>query len=70
MIHCAQGKSRSVTLSVAFVAMEESISVQEAVNLIQSRRKMAEPNLGFMLQLLQMEKKGFFNGTTPKSASA
>ena len=56
LVHCAQGKSRSATIAVAYISKFEGISVIEALRVIQAERAMAEPNLNFMQQLLDMEK--------------
>ena len=56
LVHCAQGKSRSATIAVAYISKFEGISVTEALRVIQAERAMAQPNLNFMQQLLNMEK--------------
>ena len=52
LVSCAQGKSRSTSLVVAYLlATSQSASVQEALQHTQSKRAIAEPNPGFMAQL-------------------
>ena len=65
LVHCAQGKSRSVTIAVAYLAKfgtdsKGTLTVAESLKLVQSQRRMAEPNHNFMTQLLEMEKKKVF----------
>ena len=61
LIHCAQGKSRSVLIAVAFIARTEGISVRNALLKVQEQRKMAQPNPNFMNQLFSLEKAGYFS---------
>ena len=51
LIHCAQGKSRSSAVAVAFLSAKLNISIEEALNIVQKGRKMAQPNSGFIKQL-------------------
>ena len=66
LVHCAQGKSRSATIAVAYLAKfgtdstKGTLTVAESLKLVQSQRRMAEPNPSFMTQLLEMEKKKVF----------
>ena len=56
LIHCAQGKSRSVAIAITFIALAESISIDVALENVQKCRKMADPNPGFMDQLHTFER--------------
>jgi hypothetical protein len=51
VVHCAQGKSRSATVVIAYVMAKLNIGVDEALKLVQAKRPMAEPNAHFMEQL-------------------
>jgi atypical dual specificity phosphatase len=51
LIHCAQGKSRSVALAVAFLVVWFGWTVDRALCFVQCRRAIAEPNPGFMQDL-------------------
>lgn len=51
LVHCAQGKSRSAAVVVAFLSVVFQCSIQEALNKVQERRKTAGPNENFMKQL-------------------
>jgi protein-tyrosine phosphatase len=55
LVHCYAGISRSVTAVVAYLMTHLNFSTSEALQLVQSRRKGALPNLGFMVQLGQLE---------------
>ncbi|ELR08640.1 tyrosine protein phosphatase yvh1 [Pseudogymnoascus destructans] len=52
LIHCAMGKSRSVTLAIAYLlATRPSLTPYTALSLIRQTRPHADPNSGFMTQL-------------------
>merc|ERR1719330_379810 len=51
LVHCAQGKSRSSTVVVAYVSQIEQLSIDDALRFVQSKRNMAQPNSNFMAQL-------------------
>ncbi|KAH8602211.1 protein-tyrosine phosphatase-like protein [Bisporella sp. PMI_857] len=51
LVHCAVGKSRSVTVCIAFLLRKYNCTVESALKLIQKVREIAEPNEGFMKQL-------------------
>jgi protein-tyrosine phosphatase len=48
LVHCAQGKSRSGSLAVAYCMVRQSSSLSEALAFVKSKRAMVEPNEGFM----------------------
>ncbi|XP_046849214.1 dual specificity protein phosphatase 1B-like [Xenia sp. Carnegie-2017] len=48
LVHCAQGKSRSSTVVIAYVMASKKLSLNDALKLVQEKRKMAQPNPGFM----------------------
>ncbi len=56
LVHCAQGKSRSAVLAVAYLILRHEMTVTEAMSTIKARRGMAEPNPGFRQQLADMER--------------
>jgi hypothetical protein len=60
LVHCAQGKSRSGTVSTAYVATVGGLAVEPALALVQEGRRMAQPNSNFMEQLLAFERDGVF----------
>ncbi|PWN37451.1 phosphatases II [Meira miltonrushii] len=51
LVHCHAGISRSVAIVLAYLMHMRKISVQDALNLVRSRRSIADPNSGFMHQL-------------------
>ena len=53
LVHCTQGASRSVALVMAYLIKYQRMSVADALTLVQSRRKCAQPNDGFMMALQQ-----------------
>lgn len=58
LVHCVQGKSRSVAITIAYLMRKEGISVMKALNQIRAVRDVVHtPNKGFMKQLYKYEKK-------------
>lgn len=51
LIHCYQGRSRSVAIAMAYYIYKYKTSVEKTLALIQSKRPRADPNLGFIIQL-------------------
>jgi predicted protein tyrosine phosphatase len=60
LVHCAQGKSRSATVTTAYVAALLALPVAAALARVQEGRRMAEPNPSFARQLLALEQTGLF----------
>jgi len=56
LVHCFVGKSRSVTVVVAYLMKKHGMSMSEALKHVKSKRPIASPNSGFMLQLQNFEK--------------
>ncbi|KAM0031995.1 putative phosphoric monoester hydrolase [Helianthus debilis subsp. tardiflorus] len=56
LVHCFAGRSRSVTVVVAYLMKTHGMSSYEALNLVKSKRSVAAPNAGFILQLQSYEK--------------
>ncbi|KAF5776718.1 putative phosphoric monoester hydrolase [Helianthus annuus] len=56
LVHCFVGRSRSVTIVVAYLMKKHRMSASEALSLVKSKRSVAAPNSGFMLQLHNYEK--------------
>lgn len=54
LIHCFAGISRSVTVLVAYL-MNQGLCLEEALQQVRQRRPMAQPNPGFLAQLLQIQ---------------
>lgn len=57
LIHCAQGKSRSVILAIGFLIFSGvSLSVDQGLQIMKEKRQMSDPNPSFIRQLRGMEK--------------
>ncbi|XP_043696799.1 dual specificity protein phosphatase 1-like isoform X2 [Telopea speciosissima] len=56
LVHCFVGRSRSVTVVVAYLMKKYHMSLSQALELVRSKRPQAAPNSGFMLQLQNFEK--------------
>eukprot|EP01083_Nonionella_stella_P075373 204873_1 len=69
LVHCWQGASRSVTIIIGYLMKYHQMKLKDALDYIaQVRGAFAKPNTGFLLQLIEMEKRLFhcnsFNITT------
>ncbi|CAL1263821.1 unnamed protein product [Larinioides sclopetarius] len=53
LVHCKQGISRSATLVLAYLIVEEGMPLQEATRVVRQRREIL-PNEGFLLQLCNL----------------
>jgi atypical dual specificity phosphatase len=51
LVHCAEGISRSVSVVAAFLIAQYNWTPLEAVHYIKSKRRVANPNFGFVQQL-------------------
>ncbi|KAM7485642.1 hypothetical protein LguiA_001651 [Lonicera macranthoides] len=56
LVHCFVGRSRSVTIVVAYLMKKHGMTLSAALEHVKSKRPIAAPNTGFMLQLLNFEK--------------
>jgi hypothetical protein len=69
LVNCAQGKSRSTSMVVAFLLAEGLADcggggggpVEQAIAQVKQQRMMAEPNPGFVKQLKALQRDGFFD---------
>ncbi|KAF9951400.1 dual specificity phosphatase 12 [Mortierella alpina] len=59
LVHCMAGASRSVTVVCAYLMRTQNLSAGEALNAVQALRPIAEPNDGFMRQLILYGDIGF-----------
>ncbi len=55
IVHCAAGMSRSPTLIIAYLMIENKWCFEEAYNYIKAKRPHISPNIGFIKQLKQLE---------------
>ena len=56
LVHCFKGASRSATIVCAYLMKTKRWSLNDSLAYIRSRRLIAEPNFGFMMQLQEYEK--------------
>ncbi|CAF4456590.1 unnamed protein product, partial [Rotaria magnacalcarata] len=52
LVHCVCGVSRSTSLCCAYLMKHHSMSLEQALVQIRSRRHIIQPNIGFLRQLL------------------
>ncbi|CAF1033529.1 unnamed protein product [Adineta steineri] len=57
LVHCQMGVSRSSSIVLAYLIKYHHDSLDKAYNYLVERRHCAEPNLGFLLQLIRYEKE-------------
>merc|ERR1711971_165400 len=55
LIHCHEGRSRSVAVCLAYFITRKFMPLSDALNLVKSHRPQAQPNPGFMKQLMALE---------------
>lgn len=55
IVHCAGGMSRSPTLVLAYLMIENKWSFEEAYQYIKRKRPEINPNIGFITQLKELE---------------
>jgi len=56
-VHCAAGISRSATVVIAYLMREYAMSCSEAYQFVKARRSIISPNLDFMGELHEFEKR-------------
>jgi dual specificity MAP kinase phosphatase len=57
LVHCSQGVSRSVALSIAYLMWRNGGAYEETFAQVKAIRGVASPNIGFTCQLLQWQKR-------------
>jgi len=57
LVHCLAGVSRSVTITVAYLMYKMNLSLNDAFNLVRSRKANVAPNFHFMEQLYNFERE-------------
>jgi len=55
LLHCHEGKSRSVSLCLAYMVTREKRPLAEALAFVKTKRSVARPNAGFLKQLIALE---------------
>ena len=61
LVHCAQGRSRSSTVVIAYLMWRDGMNYDEALEFVQSRRSMSQPNQGFESRLRSLYEVGITN---------
>ncbi|KMT15476.1 hypothetical protein BVRB_3g058320 isoform B [Beta vulgaris subsp. vulgaris] len=55
LVHCFVGRSRSVTIILAYLIKRRGMTVSQALEYVRSKRPQASPNAGFIKQLKNYE---------------
>ncbi len=56
LVHCAQGRSRSVSMILMYLIRNHRITFKKALHYIKEKHKNANPDPGFQIQLKQFQK--------------
>lgn len=57
LVHCVCGVSRSTTLCCAYLMKHHSMTVEQALVQLRTRRHIIQPNNGFLRQLVLYDRK-------------
>ncbi|PKA54914.1 Dual specificity protein phosphatase 1 [Apostasia shenzhenica] len=55
LVHCFAGRSRSVTIVIAYLMKKHRMCLSQAFSIVKSKRPQIAPNVGFMVQLQNYE---------------
>lgn len=55
LVHCVYGVSRAPTIVAAYLMRIMKMSAEDAVRMLQAKRKIVDPNFGFMVSLHDYE---------------
>ncbi|KAL3863886.1 hypothetical protein ACJMK2_005613 [Sinanodonta woodiana] len=66
LVHCHAGISRSATICIAYLMCKDNLTLEQAYDHVKSRRSVISPNLNFMRQLQDFEKKSL---STPSQSN-
>lgn len=58
-VHCVAGISRSATLVISYIMKSRCMSYPEALEIVLQKRKVVDPNEGFVKQLVLYHKMGY-----------
>jgi hypothetical protein len=64
-VHCRAGKSRSVTVVLAYLIHANRWSLKQAYAFVLERRRGISPNIGFMAELMSFEAAELGQPPTP-----
>ena len=59
LVHCFAGKSRASTITISYMMGEMGKNLKESYEHLKKCRPIAQPNIGFVLQLMGYEKQLF-----------
>lgn len=59
LVHCSCGISRSASIVISYLMIENKIRFKESYDIVKKSRKCIEPNSGFISQLIKLENKLF-----------
>ena len=57
LVHCAQAKSRSASMILAYLMKRKNIKFKKALEILKKSHPSANPNSGFAMQLMEYEKE-------------
>ncbi|KAL4232300.1 Dual specificity protein phosphatase 4 [Mactra antiquata] len=57
LVHCKAGISRSATICIAYLMSYKSLTLDQAFDYVRARREVISPNMNFMQQLFEFERK-------------
>ncbi|KAG2378019.1 hypothetical protein C9374_008641 [Naegleria lovaniensis] len=57
LVHCMKGRSRSASIVIAYLMRKNGWTYQETLKMVQQKRSIVQPNVGFERQLLELERK-------------
>ncbi|KRW99600.1 hypothetical protein PPERSA_01209 [Pseudocohnilembus persalinus] len=57
LVHCHKGVSRSVTLCMAYIIWKNKLTFDQAFQQVKNSRDIASPNPGFLVQLINYDKR-------------
>ena len=69
LVHCQMGKSRSVTIVVAYLIKVHRLSVEKSMMLLKKVHLVSEPNQGFLKQLQKFHDQLFLHPSISCSCS-
>ena len=57
LVHCMAGASRSATIVIGYLMWSKKMSFDDALNFVQSKRRIVSPNYGFRDQLKKLDEE-------------
>ena len=61
LIHCLVGRSRSVTIVMAYLMKYHDMDVDQALKYVVDKRSYANPSITLLNSLREMYQKGYFS---------